>query len=362
MDGINNNYIEEALNKLIPTLGIKQYIDHNDLIFLINSGKVEECIKEIALYLGLPVEIKISYVSNSYKPNTNDGFQSTHVVKTDWRGMGSSGITAQVQIPSNLPLYGTSSMVGFPINVRLNEKCSENPETLITVVAHEFSHIVLYSMWHIEKENEFYTDLTAMLLGFAEIMKIGRKVTKTKTSTRSGFLSGTKTTHTKITTYGYLSDENFSFAFNKIENLFNQQEVLKKQLVKRLKQFKKQLNKTNKLSFYFKNSLEYLDKNLTKKISQEDGIRISYFHQSEYMDNFQSMIRENKVVLENILKFTENLKNYTEQNTETMQKYEDQLKIASEELLKEHLTLKKDLNILRRYINFFYSLKLRFTK
>lgn len=358
---VKNDYIEKALTELIPVFGTREFVDHHKIISLIKSKKVKEAIKSIALYLGLPIEVNITYVPKGYRPSSNDGFQSTHLVKTDKHNRGVGGITAQVSIPSNLPFYGTPSMNNFPINVRLSENCAENPETLVSVMAHELSHIVLYSMWHKEKENEFYTDLTAMILGFAQVMKTGRKVIKTSTFTDSGFLSSTTTTHTETTTYGYLSDDNFNFAFGKIESVLKKQQSAKKKLLKKLKHFQKQLNKTKKCSFYFDKYLEYLGKNLNQKISPEDGHKISSFHQSGYTDKFQSVIRKNEATLGNFLKFVENLKNYTGGNIETMQKYEGQLKSAGEELNKEHFLIQKDLDVLKKYVGFFYKLKLRFS-
>lgn len=358
---VKNDYIEKALNELLPILGTKEFVDHEKLITLIGSKKVKEAIKGIALYLGLPIEVNISYVPKGYRPSSTDGFSSTHLVKTDRRNHGVGGITAQVSIPSNLPFYGTPNMVNFPINVRLSEDCMENPATLISVMAHELSHVVLCSMWHKEKENEFYTDLTAMLLGFAKIIKTGRKVIKTSTFTDSGIFSSTTTTHTETTTYGYLSDDNFNFAFNKIESVLNKQKSAKKKLVKKLKQFKKQLSKTKKISFYFEKYLEYLDKNLYQKISSEDGQKISAFHQPGHTDNFHSVIRKNEASLENFLKFVENLKTYTAANIETMYKYETQLKSSNEELAKQDFLLKKDVDVLKKYVGFFYKLKLRFS-
>jgi len=201
---IKNDYIEKALDELIPKLGTKEFIDHQKLILLIESKKIKECIKEIALYLGLPIEVNLSYVPKGYRPGSNDGFQSTHLVKTDQHNHGIGGITAQVSIPSNLPLYGTSRMINFPISVRLSEDCAENPATLISVMAHELSHIVLHSMWHKEKDNEYYTDLTAMLLGFALIMRTGRKVVKSKTDHQYLLVTVRSVTTTSTTTYGYL--------------------------------------------------------------------------------------------------------------------------------------------------------------
>lgn len=360
MEEVKNDYIEKVLNELIPVLGTKEFVDHQKLIILVESKKVKEAIKAIALYLGLPIEVNVSYVPKGYRPSANDGFRSTHLVKTDKNNRGIGGITAQVSIPSNLPLYGTLSMVNFPINVRLSEDYAENPETLISVMAHELSHIVLYSIWHKEKENEFYTDLTAMLLGFANIMKTGRKVYKVSVSTKSGFNSSTTTTHTETTTYGYLSDKNFDFALKKIEGILNKQQSTKSKLLEKVEKFKKQLNKTKKLSLYFAKYLEYVDKNLNQRISQEDGHKISSFHQSGYTDIFRSAVKKIENSLNELSQFIKNLKNYTERNIEIMQQYDGRLKLFDGELSEQHELLQKDVNVLKKYVGFFYKLKLRF--
>jgi len=370
MNEVNNEYIAKALNELVPTIGIKEFIDHKKLVSLIKDKKVKEAIKIIALYLGLPIEVKISYVPNGYRPVSNDGFQSTHfsndgfqsthLVKTDIHNKGVGGITAQVSIPSTLPFYNTPGMINFPINIKLSENCSENPETLITVMAHELSHIVLHSLWHREKDNEFYTDLTAMILGFAKVMKIGRKVIKTDSFTSQGFLSSTTTTHTETTTYGYLSDSNFSFALNKIKKGLSKQKSEKNRLVSKLKRYKKQLDKTKKLSFYFDKYLENLDKNFNQNISQSDGLKISSFHQPGYTDNFLSVINNSDIKFSKYLSYVETINNYTEQRITTMQEYEKQLKISISELEKQQSMLKKDINVLKKYTSLIFKLKLMF--
>jgi hypothetical protein len=185
---IKNDYIEKAVMELVSVFGTKEFVDQKKIISLIKSKKLREAMKEIASYLALPIDVNVTYVPKGYRPSVNEGFQTTHLVQTDSRGRGTSGITAQVLIPSNLPLFGTPAMNGFPISVRLSEDCAENPVTLIAVMAHELAHILLYSLLHKEKNNEFYTDLTAMMLGFANVMRTGRKVVKQTSSTKFGFL------------------------------------------------------------------------------------------------------------------------------------------------------------------------------
>lgn len=350
MNEVQNDYIEKALNELIPTLGVREFINHERLVALVGSNKIKEAIKGIALDLGLPIEVNVSYLPKGYRPSSNDGFRSTHLVKTDQHNRGVGGITAQVSIPSNLPFYGSPSMVNFPINVRLSENYAENPATLISIIAHELSHIVLYSLWNKEKENEFYTDLTAMTLGFANIMKTGRKIIKVTQLPNA--------THTSTTTYGYLSDDNFSFAFKKINNILNKQKSEKKKLLRKLRGLKKQLNKTSRLSFYFNKYLGHLDKNLNQKISQEDGKSIMAFHQPGHTDNFIFAVRKNENTLERFLKYMETLKNYTDKNIEDIKQHEMQLKLDNKELGKQQFLLKKDIDLLRKYASLFFRIKM----
>ncbi len=358
---VKNDYIEKVLAELIAGLGTKEFVDHKKLFSLIYYRKIKEAIKAIASYLGLPIEVNLSYVPKGYRPSASDDFKSAHLVKTDWRGRGISGITAQVSIPSNLPFYGTPGMVNFPINVRLSENCAENPSTLISVMAHELSHILLHSLLHKEKENEFYTDLAAMTLGFAEIMRMGRKVVKKSTSIDQGIFSSTTTTHTETTTYGYLSDENFNFAFSKIEETLNKQKIRKSKLLENTSQLEKQLKRAKKLLLYFDKYLEYLDKNLNKKMSQVDGQKISMFHQYGYNDNLQLTIRSMETNLTRVRKFAGNLTNYTGRTIELMEQNETQIESYREKLNKHYSLLQEDVNVIKKYIGIFNKLKLRFS-
>ena len=322
MENISNNYIEEAVKTLADSIGIKDNVDDQKIISLIRQRKVKEGIKEIAKCLGLPIEINLSYVPKGYHPDNTNTFHSTHLVKTDWRGRGSEGITAQVSIPGYLPMYGTSGLNNFPISVRVSENCADNPATLIAVMAHELSHIVLHSLWHQEKDNEIYTDITAMMLGFSNVIKNGRKVIKTSASNDYGFFSNTTTTTTETTTYGYLSDENFNLAFNKIEEILNKYKQGKNKLITKIKELTKKLKKNRKAMIYFQKYLEYVDKNLNHKMSREDGHKISTFHQAGYTDEFEQAIRETENELKRFNNFVQNLNHYNESLFGTIKQHE----------------------------------------
>lgn len=251
---LDSNYIGDAIDELIGSLGIREDAPRADLLKLFSRGRTKECIKAVASHLGLPIEVNLSYVPKNYKPGDANQFQSYHLVKTDCTGHGVQGIIAQVAIPRNLPLYGTPELRGFPIDVRISENCADYPESFIANMAHELSHIVLHSLWHKDKKNEFYTDLTAMILGFSTIMKNGRKVVETESSY---LLIGTSTT-TRTMTYGYLSDEQFDFAFNKLNGILNGHRALKAKFLHKLSKYQSQVSFSKKTLLRFKRFLEYL--------------------------------------------------------------------------------------------------------
>ncbi|HNY98056.1 MAG TPA: hypothetical protein PK903_08310 [Paludibacteraceae bacterium] len=358
MENISNNYIEEAIETLADSIGIKDNVDDQKIISLIRQKKVKEGIKEIAKCLELPIEISLSYVPKGYHPGTTNNFQSTHLVKTDWRGRGSEGITAQVFIPGYLPMYGTSGLNNFSISVRVSENCADSPATFIAIMAHELSHIVLHSLWHKEKDNEIYTDITAMMLGFSNIIKNGRKVIKTSTSTDYGFFSNTTTTTTEATTYGYLSDDNFNFAFNKIAEILNRYKQGKNKLIGKIKELTKKVKKNRKTMLYFQKYLEYVDKNLSRKMSQKDGYKISTFHQAGYTDEFEQAIRKTENELKQFNNFVQNLNHYSENIFGTIKQYEEKIRVAGNDLNEKHERLKADVGVLKRHVSFGYKLKI----
>lgn len=167
---ISNSTISNAINELISIVGVKENVPVTELVGLLKKGNIKQCIKNIALYLGLTLNIDLSYVSKDYQPENTNKFNSRHLVKTDWRGRGIGSITAQVSVPESLPIYGTSDLTNYPIGVRVSEDSKELPETFIAVLAHELSHVLLRSLRYSQWDNEIYTDLTPIILGFSKVI------------------------------------------------------------------------------------------------------------------------------------------------------------------------------------------------
>jgi len=365
---IDNKYISNAIDELINLLGIKEEIPKKTILKPFRAGNIKGCIENIANYLGLPIVVSLSYVAAKYQQrNVGNRFESTGLARTDRASRGVEGITAQVSIPSYLPLYGTSSLENFPIAVKISDNCLKHSETFMAVMAHELSHVLLHALWHKEKDNEFYADLTAMILGFSRVLKNGRKVVETKNvQTKNYILYSESVTETLTTTYGYLSDEQFNLAFDKIDKIskkyVNSYVYSKKKLLKRLTDYKKQQTSYKKELFRFNKFIEYLDKNENKTIRQDDLPKIVLFHQLHYADEFTAVIRSNQGKLKEIDGFCAKLlhcsSHYTQQRLNSLQRLNEEIDILLSDLKRKFDSLHNDVSILTKYVSIPYKLKI----
>ncbi len=351
MQGIDNNYISNAIDELVSLLGIKEEIPILPTHRSLDTRNAKLYIEYIANYLGLPIVINLSHVPANYQArNAGNRFKSSALAPTDRAGRGTQGITAQVSIPSYLPLYGTAALQGFPISVKISDNCLEHRETFVAIMAHELSHIVLHSLLHREKDNEYYVDLTAMILGFSEIMLNGRKTVEIRAKYRS--------TETLTTTYGYLSDEQFYFAFNKINEILNRNNNLKKMLLEKLTAYRKQLYSYKKEFLKFNKFVEYLDEKQRKRIRREDADVIVSFHQVDYAERFTVIIRNNEGKLKEINDYCVELTHYTQPRLNALQKLSKEIDILITDLKREFNLLNKNVSTLEKYVGFLYKWKI----
>jgi hypothetical protein len=171
-------------------------------------------VEAMARYFNLPIKIHLVYVA----PGDTSGNQFKVGIwsRPDNSGHGRDGITAQVMIPTVLPLYGSDDLGSMTFTVKVSQSCVESPRVFVAIMAHELSHIVLNSLWYVGKDNEIKTDLTAMMLGFRDAMRDGRKLVKDETP----FVTASNYRLTSTTTYGYLSDELFECAYKEVDRLY----------------------------------------------------------------------------------------------------------------------------------------------
>ena len=331
---MKNQDIEKALNELIPMIGVYKLANQTKLLNLISARRPEDAVKEIALSMGLPIKIEITYVSEANIGN----------------------IPAKIYIPSNLPHYGSPDMIDFPINIQISNTGIKTPLSLLAVLAHELAHIVLHSKRYKKKDDEYYTDLTAMLMGYAKIMKSGRKVVKS-TITTTGTINVTTTTHTNTITYGYLSDESFNYAYKMIEVYLEKQKYLIMVLKQKAVNYKGKLSKADKQYALIKYYLTYLGNNPDIKINLEDAQKRVELHSPLYFDAYISTKEIGSELAERIIAYCDSEKTYTAKDVESINRYSKLLEGALKDLTIQVSFLKTSIKVLNRNVSLKHRLK-----
>jgi hypothetical protein len=351
LNRIDNKYISNAIDELAGFLGIKEDIPAESVLYPLYNGNIKACIERIANHLGLPITVNLI---------TSESFESCDLVTTDDTGQATEGITAQVSIPSNLPLYGSSALKGFPIQVKVSGDCKRYADAFVATMAHELSHIVLHSLWHKEKNNEIYTDIAAMLLGFAMAMSRGRYAVEI---TQIG-MGWQQTTTTR---FGYLKDDQFQFALIRVKDILKNNRTafntVKTKITRILTSYRKQLDLYRKMFEEFNKLIEYLDRNQGKKVRKEDATKIVEIHSLNYGDRFLSVFRSNEKKLREIELlysgwFEHPQNHYSKQKLNSLEVFYKDLNELLSDIESECDLLKSDVVILRRCFSFFDRLQI----
>jgi hypothetical protein len=89
---------------------------------------------------------------------------------------------AWVEMPSNMPYYGTPEFKQLQIKIFIRKQFLEQStyKQVAIAIAHELSHVVLHSIHHPLRSEEKAVDLTAMLLGFSHIYMVAAHTTNSK--------------------------------------------------------------------------------------------------------------------------------------------------------------------------------------
>lgn len=338
---LSNNYIEKAIDELVNTFGIAENVPEDIVSMILHDNKVEQCIKAIATKLGLPIKIELSFVPKNFRSGNRTRFESKKLVKTDWSGRGVGGITAQVLIPENLPSFGSSKLNNYPIKVRVSENCTEEPETFITIIAHELSHVLLKSIWHPEKDNEFYTDFVPLIFGFGNIVEVGRKIE----------------TPESIITYGYLTDEQFSYSIKRIRQILGGYNNFKASLIEQIRYIRLQSNKLQENLLLFDKLIQDIANNSKKRINKSDGLKLVKFHAPDYTLNIRSLIQNTNIILAEIEEYCKRLVHYTSRDEDKMKEYREKLDLIRNKFDANYISIKSDLIVLNRNLRLSYKIK-----
>lgn len=342
-------YFEDAINSLVNIIGITEPVDSHNYVNLVKRKNYNECLKNIAQQYGLTLNFKIKIVPKGYRINKTY-YKTSGLVKTNEKGEGVESITAQVQIPNYLPLYGDSKLNDITIEVIIGEECSDEPETFIAVMSHEIAHLLLETLRSPDKNNEIYVDIVPLLLGFCEIVKSGRIVKNVVYN-----FDNTTTTHTK--TYGYMNDSQFDFSYELVNNILTEHLQQKKLIschIKELEGNSKQLRDNINKFIKLKNDIA---KHGKKKITGEDGQKLVRFYYVEYMDHVRNCLKDAEVLKVTYLNKISNIKHYNHISCEQMNEFKGKLSSILQDMKNAISMTKEDVNVLER--NLLSSYKLR---
>jgi hypothetical protein len=347
-EGLTQDDLSEALAEMTSCLGVKEDVQTNELLALFRKKNIERCLGAIAAQLGLPIRISLSYVPRGSKPGGADGFSYSALTKTDWTGHGIGAITAQVAIPEDLPLFGTAGLQNYPIRVRISEDCNVNPDTFVAVMAHELSHVLLASLRHPQMDSELHTDLAPIVLGFREVIRTGRKSIDRTTG-------GNEATG-RATTYGYLTDSQFDYAWSYVTRLLADHQYRKRNLMGVVARVGGGLEKATRSLAAFCDYFKYLDRRRPGKMRKEDALRIVQLHAQDDSQGWERRITAVRSVKEEAESFVGALNHYNSSAVDNLQKHMRALDMASAELAQLAEAIGRDETMLRKYIGWTYRL------
>lgn len=331
-----------ALDEVVALLGVSEEVPCQDLVEFVRRNDAQGCVQGIADRLRLPIRISLSYVSR----DSVDGFRTTALAQT---GGGTQGITAQVEMPQSLPMFGTSGLEGYLVRVRASENCDRQPAVFITIMLHELSHVLLATLLSPRKDSELHTDLVPIALGFRDILRQGRKVSR---STQIG-----NQIHTATTTYGYLTDHQFDFACDRVAGMLKSHRAAKSRLEGLVARTQLSLRATTSMLEELHRCLEYLDGHPVQKMRQDDARRVVQMHAGDYGKDWESGIMSARASAEEAKEATRAVSCYTRGVVERMQESVRELELSCDELGPVHETIAQDVRLLRRYLPTFLRLR-----
>lgn len=165
--------ISEYFSKLSLSFSIKDDVPAEDILKLrtwFNEKKYSKCILYVRDLFHLSIPLKIIYLKKSIRESDDEI------------------VLACIHVSDKCFQKGMAGKLKLRLFI-LPEAISSQFELFIYVVAHEIAHIALFSAKHELRQKEIATDLLAMMSGFLDVIKIGRKVSTTKSKKRIGYLT-----------------------------------------------------------------------------------------------------------------------------------------------------------------------------
>ena len=159
---VNTQKLNAEIDKVIKCIGISDEANIEHIKALLEQKRTKDAIMAIAKQLSLDnLDITVIRKKIQKKDKNNPG----HFVLAD------------VNV-SDVGVYGSSHFIMRPCRINIYSGSEDNQDTFITVIAHEFCHIVLHSVKVPEKDTndeERLTDLAVIFSGFSDVYRRGRK-------------------------------------------------------------------------------------------------------------------------------------------------------------------------------------------
>lgn len=346
-EGLTDSDIEMTLDELINIFGVTEDIDSSNLASLLAENKIQDCVQEIATSLHLPVRVELIYVPQNFRPGSH-GFRTTGLVRQD-PVQDDLGIVAQVSIPQDIPMFGTPDLNGFPIRVRVNEHCHAHPDSFIAIMAHELAHVLLACMRHPQKDSELHTDLIPLICGYRRIVKEGRKIVEQ-------VMSGNKIT-TITTTYGYLSDRQFDYAYRYIGRTLEKRRDAKLRLLRISDYLNGLISSFNRNIRTFNEFLVVVGRRKPRIVRSEHAQRLVQLYSVDFGREWKERVQEAQAISERARSFARALSRYTPVVIKQLEEQESNLKLAVQQMKDIAEELNSDIEILEKYIGLFYKMQ-----
>jgi len=270
---LDKNYIDKTLDNLINLLGIHENLSTKKVYRLINKdiNKANEIITE---HIGIPNPVYVEFVKNR-------DFTTSSVTEKETP----SFISAQIEIPPNLPIYGDKRLKNIPIKIKLDTELKTKPKEILgNILAHENTHLILELLRYPRRDVEFDIDLASIILGLGELLNKGRIYrTYDIISNRDS-----------VETYGYLDDASFNYAYKKIKAIHDTYATNKRDFIKKIKKTQRLIEKLKNLYNCFQKNLNLISKILP-------SIKVTPNHSKAFVDmgNFEfTHFNFNKTLLE----------------------------------------------------------------
>ena len=151
--------VKALVRSVTRSIGVRKSVDPKPLRTLFAKHEYIELVGAIKRALQLDMQLVVGIV----------------------RTGGHEGHPAWIGIPESLPPYGTDAFRKTKITVFIRKAILEDApfDTVVKIIAHEMSHIVLAAIGNPLWKDERAVDVTAMVLGFAEFYERGTERCKT---------------------------------------------------------------------------------------------------------------------------------------------------------------------------------------